>query len=298
VTRSVRPFVDRPPDSVDAATGLASRAAALWQLPEPTFVRVFMNAIYVADDVVLRVGRPTAPAEAALELARLLASVGVEVPFPARDDVMTDGDLVATAWERLTIVDAEPDWGAAGRMVARVHAMNPEQLPAAYPVPYGEDFPWWQFDSLLADVGELIDPAARRGIDAALDRYAGWSNGVGRVVCHGDVHPGNVVATTRGTVLLDWDLLCCAPPAWDHAGMLTWASRWGGPPRWYQDFAAGYGASMTEDKVALALAELRLLAATLMRLRAGRADPAAMPEAQRRLAYWRGDPSAPMWTPV
>ena len=27
-----------------------------------------------------------------------------------------------------------------------------------------------------------------------------------------------------------------------------------------------------------------------MRLRAGRADPAAMPEAQRRLAFWRGDP--------
>ena len=44
-----------------------------------------------------------------------------------------------------------------------------------------------------------------------------------------------------------------------------------------------------------AIAELRLVAATLMRLRAGRHDPAAMPEAQRRLAYWRGDPDAPTW---
>ena len=35
-----------------------------------------------------------------------------------------------------------------------------------------------------------------------------------------------------------------------------------------------------------------------MRLRAGRADPAAMPEAQLRLAYWRGDPDAPTWTAV
>ena len=35
---------------------------------------------------------------------------------------------------------------------------------------------------------------------------------------------------------------------------------------------------------------------TLMRLRAGRADPAAMLEAQRRLAFWRGDPAAPTWT--
>jgi hypothetical protein len=35
-----------------------------------------------------------------------------------------------------------------------------------------------------------------------------------------------------------------------------------------------------------------------MRLRAGRMDPAARPEAERRLAYWRGDPDAPQWTAV
>jgi Ser/Thr protein kinase RdoA (MazF antagonist) len=296
--RSDRPFVDRPPDSVAQATALATRAATHWGLPDPTFVRVFMNAIYTADDVVLRVGRPTAPAVAAIELARLLTSIGVRVPAPARHDAVSDGDLAVTAWERLVTVLAEPEWRAAGAMVARVHGLGREELPPAYPVPLGEDFPWWQFDVLLADVGELLDPAARRGIEAAIERYGGWANGVERVVCHGDVHPGNVVATTSGTVLLDWDLLCLAPPAWDHAAMLPWASRWGGPSRWYADFSAGYGRSMTDDPVAVALAELRLLAATLMRLRAGREDPTAMPEAQRRLAYWRGDPDAPMWTPV
>jgi Ser/Thr protein kinase RdoA (MazF antagonist) len=198
----------------------------------------------------------------------------------------------------LTTIDAEPDWRAAGEMVARVHALRRDELPPAYPAPRGEEFPWWQFDALLEDVGDLLDPAARHGIERALERHGGWSDGVERVVCHGDVHPGNVVATTRGTVVLDWDLLCLAPPAWDHAAMLTWASRWGGPPHWYADFAAGYGRSMTDDPVAVALAHLRLVAATLMRLRAGRKDPAAMPEAERRLAYWRGDPDAPMWTPV
>jgi hypothetical protein len=107
-----------------------------------------------------------------------------------------------------------------------------------------------------------------------------------------------VVATTSGTVLLDWDLLCLAPPAWDHAALLPWASRWGGPPRWYAEFAEGYGCSLAGDPVARSIAELRLVAATLMRLRAGRENRAAMPEARRRLAYWRGDPSAPMWTAV
>jgi hypothetical protein len=55
---------------------------------------------------------------------------------------------------------------------------------------------------------------------------------------------------------------------------------------------------MEQDRVAVSLAELRLVAATLMRLRAGTMDPAAMPEAERRLEYWRGDPAASMWTPV
>ena len=80
--------------------------------------------------------------------------------------------------------------------------------------------------------------------------------------------------------------------------MLLRLPRWGWPARWYDDFAAGYGRSLAGDPTADALAELRLVAATLMRLRAGRADPAAMPEAQRRLAYWRGDPDAPTWTAV
>jgi hypothetical protein len=40
---------------------------------------------------------------------------------------------------------------------------------------------------------------------------------------------------------------------------------------------------------------LRNVAATLMRVRAGRHDPAVRQEAERRLRYWRGDPDAPQW---
>jgi Ser/Thr protein kinase RdoA (MazF antagonist) len=115
------------------------------------------------------------------------------------------------------------------------------------------------------------------------------------VLCHGDVHPGNVMQTDAGPVLLDWDLMCTGPAAWDHAPMMSWSERWGGRPGEYEAFAAGYGRSLRGDAVAESLAELRLVAATLMRVRAGRNDAAAAEEAERRLQWWRGEPDAPPW---
>jgi hypothetical protein len=106
--------------------------------------------------------------------------------------------------------------------------------------------------------------------------------------------------TDHGPVLIDWDLLCWAPPGWDHGPMLTWAQRWNGPSvstaGEYEAFADGYGRSLVDDPAARAFSDLRLVAATLMRVAAGMADPAAMPEAQLRLRYWRGEPDAPPWT--
>jgi hypothetical protein len=52
---------------------------------------------------------------------------------------------------------------------------------------------------------------------------------------------------------------------------------------------------MRGDGVAEAIATLRLVAATLMRVRAGRHDEAARDEAEGRLRWWRGDADAPPW---
>ena len=139
--------------------------------------------------------------------------------------------------------------------------------------------------------------AAREGLEAVIDRHRRWHEFDQVVVCHGDVHPGNVLMTTDGPVLLDWDLLCLAPPGWDHGPMLLFADRWGGRPGEYDEFARGYGRSLADDPTTIALAELRLVAATLMRVVASIGDPRARPEAERRLRYWRGDPDAPSWTP-
>jgi Ser/Thr protein kinase RdoA (MazF antagonist) len=297
VTAARRPFVDRPVGDVGRATELAGVVARSLRLQPPELMRVGMNALYRAGDVVIRVGRPSAPARLGVELARRLHDLDIAAAVPAAHDAYVEGELAATCWVRLVATDAPVDWREVGRIVHRVHALTPSDLPNGYPLPPPTSFPWWDFAGLLADVGPDIDGRARAGLEVAIERNAGWDHidPAAAVICHGDVHPGNVVMTARGPVLLDWDLMCEAPPGWDHAALLTLAERWGGAARAYLDFAAGYGRSLADDVTARRFAELRNVAATLMRVRAGRTDPAARAEAERRLRYWRGEPDAPQW---
>lgn len=293
------PFVARPPGELAEVRVVAAAAARHWGLPEPELIRSGMNALFTAGaEVVLRVGRPSVDASAAVWLMGRLAARGLRVPRMARDDVFVQAGLSVLAQVREHVV-GEVDWAEIGAMVAQVHACSDEEVAevrAHYPTPWCSSFPWWDFDAMLADVGPDLDPAARAGIDRAL-LARDWRDRVDRVVlCHGDVHPGNVLPTAAGPVLLDWDLVCLGPPAWDHGPLLNWAERWGGEPGMYDAFARGYGRSMRGDPVTESLADLRLVAATLMRVRAGRTDPVAAAEAERRLRFWRGDPDAPVWT--
>lgn len=293
----MRPYVDQRVDDHASAEHAARQAASAWGLAEPIVVRHGMNATYRCDDAVLRVATPTAPAEVSIALAALLRDEGIAVPSAVRSEPIEVDRYSITAWDHIVTNGRPIDWQAVGQVVRRVHRLAVSDLPAALPTPSPVDFPWWEHERLLDDVDELIDEGAAVGIRAALERHAGWRDFTvtDTVVCHGDVHPGNVIMTDAGPVLLDWDLLCVAPPGWDHAPMMTWTQRWGGLPGVYEAFASGYGWSAVGDRFGDAFAELRLVSATLMRLRVGRSLPEAMPEAQRRLAAWRGDPDAPPW---
>jgi hypothetical protein len=300
--RAERPFVDTLPADVQAATRLAVQVAADLGLPEPALLKVGMNAIYRSGDVVLRVSHLNGPAESAYALADVLRSAGVVVAHPAADRIVVVDDeasLTVTAWEHIEAVERDVDWFAVGAMVRRVRALDVGAVPDGYPVPLCTSYPWWRFDDVLADVGQDIDVEALDGIRRTIDHHRGWveaSGGVDRwVLCHGDVHPANVIAGPDGPVVIDWDLVCVGPPGWDHAPLRSMVERWGAAPQWYADFATGYGEDLADDPVTRSLTALRLVAATLMRVKAARTNEIAGAEAARRLRYWRGDPDAPTW---
>lgn len=298
-----RPYVDQRVVDVAGASLAAEAAADHWAMSAPVLLRRGMNAIYRCDDTVLRVAIPNGPATASLELAETLSDSGIRVAPSVRDDVVEANGFAVTAWQYVAAVDAptgaaRTTWAAVGEMVELVHRVDRARLPADLPVPYASEFPWWDHDTLLAQVSGELDAEAEHGIRAAIERHRGWDDFVESgevVVCHGDVHPGNVIMGREGPVLIDWDLLCLAPRGWDHAALMPWTERWGGRPGLYADFAEGAGWSAIGDRHADAFAELRLVSATLMRWKVALVDPAARPEAERRLAYWRGDPDAPAW---
>lgn len=297
----MRPFVDRPVTDQAGARDAARVALRAWGVPgDPTPIRTGMNALFgvPGEAVVVRVGHATAPAVAAHALVAALMGAGIATASPVAGWALDVGDFAVTGWERVRESRMAVRWELVGAAVRAVHDLPIGVVPDDYPCASPSGFPWWDFDALLAEVSADLDTPARRGIMAAVDAHRGWVAAVdaGSVVCHGDVHPGNVLVTSRVPLLMDWDLLCRANPAWDHAALLVWAERWGGDPSVYPRFADGYGRSFADDPLAVALGTLRNVAATLMRVRAGRSDRAAATEAERRLRYWRGDVDAPIWT--
>lgn len=278
---------------------LAGVAAREWGLPEPQLLRTGMNSLFAAgDDVVIRVGNPPFGIAAEVEWVARMSRLGVRVPELRRDIIERDG-VALVALEHIR-AEGTVDWAEVGSMIRRVHEIDPDELPR---LPWCGDFPHWQIDALLREVGLEIDLPALVGIEACLEQWHGWRDRMrwSLVVCHGDLHPGNVLPTAAGPVVIDWDLRCVGPAEWDHGPLLRWGDRWsdlwGGEAEVYEHFAEGYGRTMRGEWLAEAIGAIRLVAATFMRVRAGRTDPAAAAEAERRLRYWRGEADAPLWEP-
>jgi tRNA A-37 threonylcarbamoyl transferase component Bud32 len=63
--------------------------------------------------------------------------------------------------------------------------------------------------------GDIVPKHTASGILALIDRLQQPGDGL----CHGDIHPNNVIMTADGPRLIDWTFAIRAPAAFDHAHM-------------------------------------------------------------------------------
>lgn len=280
---------------------MAARRHGIKEPPQP--LRSGANHVFRAGDVVVRVAPRSADVSSQVALARWLAAEGFRVPAPLADPDMV-GDATLSLWEHIDADQRRPiDFEQLGEVVARLHRVEPADLSDVVALPFCGDPAWLAVEQRLAEV-EAANLLEADGL-AALRREAvglrGWHDRARRealVVCHGDVHPLNVLMRGDDVVLIDWDAICLGPSAWDHAPLMTWGERWGGAPEAYPAFARGYGADLRESPLAQELAALRLLAPTINMIVGGATNPAYAAEARTRMRYWLGDRAAPAWTPL
>ena len=259
------------------------------------------NHVFRAGEAVIRVAPQSVDVAGQVALARWLIAEGFPVPAPLEDAEVIGGSCVSL-WEYVPADTGRPiDFERLGDVVARLHGLAPARVGDVVPLPFCGDAAWLAIERRLAEAeaAGVVDDAglsALRGASLALRGWQARAREGTQVVCHGDVHPHNVLMRGDELVIVDWDLICLGPPAWDHAALIPWAERYGGPAAAYPNFARGYGADLRESPLAQELAAVRLLAATLHAIAMAAEDLRYAGEAKARMRYWTGDPAAPTWT--
>lgn len=199
----------------------------------------------------------------------------VIAPIPNRNGVLSspvaDGRVAvfpfvdgADGWERALTA---PDWIAFGRALRQFHA-------ASLPPDVSEQIPRETYDPVWRDkVAALLnaldhwpvdDPVTYGLAELLRERQSQIESLIGHarqlavslraeplpeIVCHGDIHVGNVLITTDGTLyLVDWDTLIRAPKERDlmFAGSGLGSSDPIEPDAQAALFFEGYGATEVE----------------------------------------------------
>ncbi len=297
------PFVSQP--VVDRAQAQARAQQCVKELgaTDLTLIRESMCSTFRANDSVLRVGHFTSDPSTAKHLATMLRNAEFRVPDVIATWQQDETGLGVIAYEDVPATGYAIDWSEVGRMIRRLHTdIAPSDIPADYPIASPTDLPWWNFGAILTrlEATALVPSQQLSTLHEAAERGAEWTNIVEttpNVLTHGDIHPGNILMSEDGPVLIDWDLLSTASPLWDHVPLKAWSTPpWQGNADAYTAFAAGYGAVDWESDSLDVVVEMRNLAATVMKLIASASIGIIDEEAARRLEYWGSPNMTAPWT--
>jgi aminoglycoside phosphotransferase (APT) family kinase protein len=287
--------------TVEVAMDLACEVAASLGLGPIELIRSGQNHVFASSKAVIRVSPLSVNADFQVALARQLLEAGVPVAKPVADAIYHEAAKI-TIWERVRPTGEPIDFRRFGAAIAKLHTLDVNQLSSPKPLPLFGQASWLQVEANLASLAGtcVLSTDDLSILAAACDQVRGWDtkrDPDSFVVCHGDVHPQNVLMSHGEIVIIDWDTLCLGPPGWDHAALMTWSSRWGGDASDYEAFADGYGRDFSSQDSAQLQSQVRLLAPTINLASRASREPLLANELERRMQYWRGNNNPPVWTP-
>jgi len=265
-------------------------------------VRFGTNAVYKLEplQIAVRVSRPGAPpewTERELAVTKWLSQRGFPTVAPLESvsqGAEVYGSLV-TFWPWLEHNEENPSPDLFGKLLRQLHNLTEF---------YSEPLPPWNpaviIEMLLAHLRQS-NHLAPSDLDL-LRRWHNWlapqlddqSSELGTGLVHGDAHIGNCVSSDRGLLLLDFDYVCHGPREWDLIPETLGPRRFGRSRQDYQDFADAYGYDVTAWPGYRICALTRELLITCWRLDVEAISPVRA-EGERRLRYWRREPTPPGW---
>ncbi len=267
-------------DADDAARAVVDELG----LPEPALVRRGSATLFRAGGCAIRVEETTT---ALTDVSVRLRADGI--PSPALLDGPREVDgAVVTVWEWIDTTE-QPDHHRLGALVAQLGRLD----ATAYAVPSAS----WRVHDVLERRRPWPEPlpsplrAALDGVDQVLDAA---TRATRSVLCHGDLHAGNVGWTEAGPVLFDWEFACRGPQWWDLVPIVGLDRVGLGGTHEADALLAGYGEDPRGRDEFEGLLRTYLAALTIGLVSRARRDPAAAAEAELRLRWWDGHPAS--WT--
>lgn len=228
-----------------------------------------------------------------------------EVPGPSLEAVLRNGSRL----------DVPIRLGEVGEALAGLHEVERSSLPEAIAAAFEPHGPGQERD-VLAKARERFAAAPlegdlRRRMDATVERalsLLGESAPAAPRLLHRDLHPGQILPTTGGVVLLDTDESAFGEPELDvgnlaaHLILERARHELEGAPEWVEAFQSGYRrrAALRPDRVAVYTASTLLRLASLERVanpEVSRLDwprlaARLLEEAQRAVASGRDQPTS------
>jgi len=254
-------------------------------------IRVFATAVYHLPGAaaVARIVPLTSPDSASrlavsLRVTRWLAEIGFPAvqPLPVDQPVITDGCAV-TFWRYLPQTGPEPGPADLGRLLRRLHRLDPPPVPLPAYQP-------------LVSVRGAIETSRAISEDDRIwlrTRCAQLLGAYGRLsfplpagLIHGDAYRGNLLRDGKRVVLADWDVVSTGPREVDLVPTLQ-APRFGLPEVQRDAFIAAYGHDTRSWDGYPILREIRELSTISALLRNGHTDTAARHELQIRIRSLR-----------
>lgn len=297
------------PARVDAALGAVAHVAGSLGLDPHgprTVIRV-ASAVLLADPdaaVLVRVD-DRAPADRArrqVAAATALAAAGVpaiRLAGTADQPVTAPGGTTVSVWhlEDLTGTPVTPvELGAVA------HHLHTATAGGAHCAGVAAFDPFTAIAEQLAvaRAAAVIDPAALDLLDGIGQALAtAWPGAVAdapTALVHGDLHAGNVLATTRGPVLADLELAGIGPAAYDLAAAVVAVERYGAPRSHLAGFTRGYGCAPPDASTHGVLRDTYELWLTAWAVANAGTDATHLAEAHHRLDRWHHPDRDRRWT--